>query len=56
MPRRDVSETRQRISDLHSKGLTPREIAGLLNLSVQRIYQQHKLMGLPPNPRRKEAS
>lgn len=40
---------RRRIKDLHSEGRTPREIAAVLNLSTQRIYQALKQLGLAPN-------
>ena len=43
--------------DLHDAGLTPREISKVLDLSIQRIYQQLAKLGKKPNPRQqREAS
>lgn len=38
-----------RILELHSTGLTPREIAGLLSVSTQHVYKVLKPRGLTPN-------
>jgi DNA-binding CsgD family transcriptional regulator len=46
------TEQRRRVLELHSKGLTPREIAKLLDLSAQRVYQQLKKLEVAPNPRK----
>ena len=40
------SDTRQRVAELHTKGLSVREIAQLLGVSTQRVYQQLKALGL----------
>jgi DNA-binding NarL/FixJ family response regulator len=44
-----ITDQRQQVLDLHTEGKTPREIAKELDLSVQRIYQQLKKLGLEPN-------
>lgn len=49
---KDMTEQRQSVLDLHLKGLTPREIARVLDLSVQRVYQQLQKLGLKANPRK----
>lgn len=36
--------TRERVRDLTAKGLKPREIAHLLNISTQRVYQHLKAL------------
>lgn len=35
-------DTRERVRELDEKGLSPREIAHLLNISTQRVYQHLK--------------
>ena len=50
----DMTPERRIVLQLHNEGFTPREIALELGLSVQRIYQQLKKLGLQPNPRRDE--
>lgn len=37
-----ISDTRRKVQELTRKGLTPREIAQLLGISTQRVYQQLK--------------
>jgi DNA-binding CsgD family transcriptional regulator len=49
---KDMTEQRQSVLDLHLEGLTPREIARILDLSVQRVYQQLQKLGLKANPRK----
>jgi DNA-binding NarL/FixJ family response regulator len=44
-----LTDQRQQVLSLHQEGKTPREIAKELDLSVQRIYQQLKKLGLEPN-------
>lgn len=45
-----LTDERRRVRELHDAGLTPREIAKLLDLSAQRIYQQLKKLEVKPNP------
>lgn len=51
----NLSETARRVVEFHRQGLTPRQMAALLGLSVQRIYVHHRNLDLKPNPRRDEA-
>lgn len=46
-----LSTERRRVLELHEAGLTPREIAKVLDLSIQRIYQQLSKLEVKPNPR-----
>lgn len=44
-----LTEQRKRVLELHDAGLTPREIAKILDLSVQRIYKQLSRLEVKPN-------
>lgn len=35
-----LNNTRKQVADLHAKGLTPPQIAKLLDISRSRVYQQ----------------
>lgn len=40
------TDTRERVQDLLAKGLTVREVARILDLSTQRIYQIIEVLGI----------
>lgn len=42
------SETRQRVEDLIGKGLTVREVADVIGISTQRVYQHLDKLGMKP--------
>lgn len=44
----DVSATRRQVSELYDKGLSVRDIAGVIGISTQRVYQHLKALELPP--------
>ncbi len=50
-----LTEERQKVLDLHGAGWTVRDIAKALDVSTQRIYQQHKALELTPNVRKVSA-
>lgn len=47
-----LSTERQMVLDLYEQGKTPREIASVLKVSTQRVYQQLAKLGLSPSKRR----
>lgn len=54
MSSEQLSSSRQAVKDYTVKGLTPREIAQLLNISVQRVYVHLDKLGLEPARRTTE--
>ncbi len=46
-----LSASRQAVKDYTEKGLTPREIARLINISVQRVYVHLQKLGMEPAQR-----
>ncbi len=42
------SKTRRKVQDLTEKGLTPREISRLLDISTQRVYQHLQALDIAP--------
>lgn len=51
-----LSDTRRKVQDLTTKGLSPREIAQLLGISTQRVYQHLKKLDMEPAPSNGDAS
>ena len=51
-----LSTERRRVLELHEAGLTPREMSKVLDLSIQRIYQQLSKLEVKPNSPKEEAS
>lgn len=47
-----LSETRRKVKELTELGHSPREIAQLVNVSTQRVYQHLKKLGMDPAPSR----
>lgn len=45
--RLDTSHTRQQVADLYDKGLSVRDIAHVVGVSTQRVYQHLKALELP---------
>lgn len=52
-PNRD---TRERVKKLHGNGLSVREIAKVLNVSTQRVYQHLRALAVDAMPDESEAS
>jgi len=58
MPRPPKHDTRDKVTRMHAKGLTVREMADRLKVATQTVYHYHQALGLTPNkpPQKRVAS